>query len=55
MNDQPKKHVFSTPDVSKMTEEERRTWIKQLHQRMVAQLLSDEDQEDTDQDPEGVE
>lgn len=54
MSEQPKKHVFSTPDVSKMTEEERRAWIKQLHQRMVSQLLEEDDQEISDQE-EGVE
>jgi hypothetical protein len=42
VSDEPKKHVYSTPDIKSMTAAERTAWISNLHKRMVSDLLGDE-------------
>jgi hypothetical protein len=41
VSEEPKKHFYSTPDIKSMTDEQRNTWISNLHKRMVSDLLGD--------------
>ena len=53
MTDEPQKRLFfKTLDVSKMTDEERSEWAKQLHKRIVSELLKPEPDETESQEPE---
>jgi predicted Fe-S protein YdhL (DUF1289 family) len=57
MSDEPKRHFFKVPDISKMTDEERDAWVKDLHKRMVEKLrpettdASDSPEEQTSDPP----
>jgi hypothetical protein len=50
VSEEPKKHVYSTPDMKSMTLAERTAWISNLHKRMVSDLLGDEP-EPTEEEP----